>query len=178
MKRPTAAAISASFLLAFALPADAARAVSWADLRPQGQHEMLTAPVAGDAGRVASDAVDGDTVEITGFLLPSDREGDFVHEFLLVPWAGACSHTPAPAPNQVLRVHPGQPFLSEGIYEVVTVTGRLSARRDLAQVFIFDGVTIVESAYTLDAISVIGRGMGDRQPARHEGPNPWGFLNR
>ncbi len=173
-----ALAIAAAGLLLAGGPAHAARLLGWAELRPQAQPAMLTAPLAGDMGRAAASDADGETVEITGFLLPADREGELVHEFLLVPWAGACSHTPAPAPNQVLRVHPDTPYRAAGIYEVVTVTGRLTSGRDLAQVFIFDGVAVVESAWHLDASTVVGRGMGDRQPTPHEGPNPWGFMAR
>lgn len=177
--------MSARRLLLFALlagilaatPAHAARRIGWADLRPSGQPDMATINDAGESGRTPTAALDNETVEITGYLVPSDREGDTVYEFLLVPWAGACSHMPAPAPNQVLRVHARTPFKALGNYEIVTVTGRLTGSRDLTQLFILDGVTVVESAYQLGATAIVSRGLPapDAAPAPH-GRNPWSFI--
>ncbi|MBX3530832.1 MAG: DUF3299 domain-containing protein [Rhizobiaceae bacterium] len=172
---PRPLVIALAFCVAASLPA-AAAPVDWADLRPPSQPAQLTVQGAGELGRTFTQALDSQTVEITGFLLPADRDGDLVMDFLLVPWAGACSHTPPPAPNQVLRVHPAEPYKAQGIYEVVTVTGRLTGGRDLTQLFIFDGVATIESAYHLESATVIGRGMSDREPAH--GRSPWSFLRR
>jgi hypothetical protein len=173
------AAYAAVLLLgiAAAAPAVAARDIGWADLRPVAQPDMATVADAGEAGRTPTAALDNETVEITGYMIPSDREGDTVYEFLLVPWAGACSHMPAPAPNQVLRVHARTPFNALGNYEIVTVTGRLTGSRDLTQLFILDGVTVVESAYQLGATAIVSHGLPapDATQAPH-GRSPWSFM--
>ncbi len=53
---------------------------------------------------------DGQEIRIEGYMLPVDREGDKVYEFLLVPYAGACSHMPQPPANQMIHVFPAQPY--------------------------------------------------------------------
>jgi len=57
-------------------------------------------------GRVseALQEMDGREVGIPGFMVPlEDFEGQS-SEFLFVPWAGACIHTPPPPPNQMVYV--------------------------------------------------------------------------
>jgi hypothetical protein len=44
-------------------------------------------------------------VRMAGFMVPLEDEDDNVSEFLLVPWVGACIHTPPPPPNQIVDVH-------------------------------------------------------------------------
>lgn len=176
----SAAGSACCVLFAAGLAARAAQPVEWADLRPDDQPSELTAAQRAEIGRTATAALDGQSIEITGYMIPSDREGDRVYEFLLVPWAGACSHMPAPAPNQVLRVHARTPFSALGNYEIVTVTGRLTGSADLTQLFILDGVTTVESAYQLSATAITSHGLPlpDTLPAPSHGRSPWNFLNR
>lgn len=176
-RRFSVACLAASLLAGSLSAAAAARGIDWADLRPAAQPDMATTSDAGESGRMPTAALDNETVEITGYMVPSDREGDTVYEFLLVPWAGACSHMPAPAPNQVLRVHATKPFEALGNYEIVTVTGKLRGSRDLTQLFILDGVTVVESAYKLGATAIVSRGLPspDAAQAPH-GRSPWSFI--
>jgi hypothetical protein len=46
----------------------------------------------------------GQRVRIPGYLLPLEISGTKVTEFLLVPYFGACIHTPPPPPNQIIHV--------------------------------------------------------------------------
>jgi uncharacterized protein len=48
--------------------------------------------------------VDGKRVRIPGFMVPLEDGADGVDEFLLVPYFGACIHTPPPPPNQIVYV--------------------------------------------------------------------------
>ena len=62
-------------------------------------------------------------VKIPGFIVPLDFESDKITRFLLVPYFGACIHTPPPPPNQIVYV-----ILQEGIrvdntYDPVYVNG-------------------------------------------------------
>lgn len=43
-------------------------------------------------------------VEIPGFVVPLEMDYDHVREFLLVPYFGACIHTPPPPSNQVIHI--------------------------------------------------------------------------
>jgi hypothetical protein len=56
---------------------------------------------------VATDTLrklDGKKVRIPGFIVPLDDADEQGAEFLLVPYYGACVHTPPPPPNQMAFV--------------------------------------------------------------------------
>lgn len=48
------------------------------------------------------DDLDGQMIEIPGFIVPLDTTGTTVSSFLIVPYFGACIHTPPPSPNQII----------------------------------------------------------------------------
>ncbi len=48
--------------------------------------------------------LDGQVVKVPGFMVPLEDDEDRVVEFLLVPYVGACIHTPPPPPNQIVHV--------------------------------------------------------------------------
>jgi hypothetical protein len=47
---------------------------------------------------------DGTRLRIPGFMVPLEDDAEKVSEFLLVPYVGACIHTPPPPPNQIVHV--------------------------------------------------------------------------
>ena len=119
----------------------------------------------------------GRDIVLSGFLLPVDREGDLVYEFLLVPWAGACSHAAQPPPNQVIRVTPQAPLLVSGSYEPVSVAGRLRTGIEATQLFIMDGVVTVRSGYAI-GLARVERLAAGSEKAPGTPPNPWKSLTR
>lgn len=46
----------------------------------------------------------GQVVKVPGFMLPLEDWAEEASEFLLVPYVGACVHTPPPPPNQLVYV--------------------------------------------------------------------------
>ncbi|MBL8237854.1 MAG: DUF3299 domain-containing protein [Bryobacterales bacterium] len=62
----------------------------------------------------------GTNVKIAGYMVPLDDGFQEVNEFLLVPTAGACVHTPAPPGNQIVyaTMSTGRPAKVELIYSV------------------------------------------------------------
>jgi len=48
--------------------------------------------------------LNGKLVKIPGFMVPLEDGAEGVNEFLLVPYFGACIHTPPPPPNQIVYV--------------------------------------------------------------------------
>ena len=50
------------------------------------------------------EAVAGRGVKVPGFMVPLEDWAGEVSEFLLVPYVGACVHTPPPPPNQLVYV--------------------------------------------------------------------------
>jgi hypothetical protein len=51
-------------------------------------------------------ALVGQSVRIPGFAVPLEEGKDGVKEFLLVPYFGACVHSPPPPANQIIHVLP------------------------------------------------------------------------
>jgi uncharacterized protein len=49
-------------------------------------------------------SLDGKRVRVPGFMVPLEDGADGVDEFLLVPYFGACIHTPPPPPNQMVYI--------------------------------------------------------------------------
>ena len=49
-------------------------------------------------------ALDGKLVKIPGFTVPLEDWASSATEFLLVPYVGACIHTPPPPPNQLVYI--------------------------------------------------------------------------
>ncbi|MBX5222978.1 MULTISPECIES: DUF3299 domain-containing protein [unclassified Rhizobium] len=136
----------------------AAQPIFWSALRPADQAKA-TVPLSGKAvsgpqGETLAWHDEEHPVDLTGFVLPIDQDGDLVYEFMLVPWAGACSHMPSPPPNQLVRVVPQEPLHLERMYETVTVTGSLRPGLDQAQFFMIDGVRILAYGYSISHAEV------------------------
>lgn len=75
------------------------------------------------------EAYDGLTVRIAGFVVPLEQDEDLVLSFLLVPYYGACIHTPPPPANQIIHVETQGGFKTPGLDEPVYVTGTLRTER-------------------------------------------------
>lgn len=54
----------------------------------------------------ANTALEGQSVRLPGFVVPLEETKDGVKEFLLVPYFGACIHSPPPPSNQIVHVLP------------------------------------------------------------------------
>ena len=74
-----------------------------------------------------------------GYLLPLEFDGTAVTEFLLVPYVGACIHTPPPPPNQIVHVHAEPGFETEELYMPVWVTGQMSTEGSTENLNYVDG---------------------------------------
>jgi uncharacterized protein len=68
----------------------------------------------------------GKEVRIPGFMVPFEDGMAGVNEFLLVPYFGACIHTPPPPPNQIVYVRmEGGERVEVNIWDAVYVEGIL-----------------------------------------------------
>lgn len=70
-------------------------------------------------------ALNGKVIRIPGFLIPVDANGTDVRSFLLVPYFGACIHTPPPPANQIIDVNSPVPVRNAHMMDAVWVTGSL-----------------------------------------------------
>lgn len=60
---------------------------------------------------------------LPGFAVPIDFDGSRVYSFLLVPYFGACIHTPPPPANQMVYVEIEDGFELPSLYEPVIIEG-------------------------------------------------------
>ncbi len=95
--------------------------------------------------------LNGKLVRIPGYLLPLEFSGKQVTEFLLVPWVGACIHTPPPPPNQIVHVKSDKPFEMNGNFDAVWVTGRITADAAKKSVYLTDGSSEIDVGYSMRA---------------------------
>ncbi len=86
--------------------------------------------------------LNGKQVKIPGFVVPLDYDGQTeLSEFLLVPYFGACIHSPPPPANQVVLAKSESTVIVEDIYEPVWVIGTLETETVKSE--------LAESGYTL-----------------------------
>jgi len=181
LKSTTALAV-ALFVSAADASAETAH-IFWKDLRPATQQaaESVGLPMIAakmpDHGETLSLNLQDKTVQLAGYALPVDRDGDLVYQFLLVPWTGACSHMPTPPPNQIVLVTPARPYRMSEAYQPVSVTGALQPGLEKSQLFILDGVSVIQSGYTVRRADVASV---DTVPDTITLPvnSPWSFLNK
>lgn len=70
--------------------------------------------------------LDGKLVRLPGFVVPLDDFQEEGAEFLLVPYYGACVHTPPPPPNQIVMVEmSGRKSVKLNLFDAVWMSGRL-----------------------------------------------------
>lgn len=88
--------------------------------------------------------LDGKFVKLPGFVVPLESdEGGLLSEFLLVPYYGACIHTPAPPPNQIVYITVDEPFNLTSMYDAFWMIGTIRTEN-------FNGM-FADSVYTMKA---------------------------
>jgi hypothetical protein len=124
---------------------------SWEELMPKDWDPMKGLGV-GDAGLVAEGSVkernlmrqmrelwdnaptnpkmDGARVRLPGYVVPLEEVKGELKEFLLVPYFGACIHSPPPPANQIVHVTSAQPLKGWRTMDAVWVSGTLKAARN------------------------------------------------
>lgn len=87
--------------------------------------------------------LDGVRVRLAGFVLPFEyAESGVIAEFLLVPYFGACIHTPPPPPNQIVYVTAERPMALGNQWDAIWATGVLRT--------ISEANELGDAAYTLE----------------------------
>ena len=71
----------------------------------------------------------GQNVRLPGYLVPLEDLPEGLKEFLLVPYFGACVHSPPPPANQIVHVKLDQAVKRFRSMDTVWVTGTLSATK-------------------------------------------------
>ena len=63
-----------------------------------------------------------------GFIVPLEMGSSGVTEFILVPYVGACIHTPPPPPNQLVFVTTKEPWPNDLLWDAVWVAGKIATK--------------------------------------------------
>ena len=133
-----------------------AREITWEDLIPPGvpyaeiigEGEMDEAadtwrPIYDANATKLNGSLNGAYVKMPGFIIPLEIGSDGVTEFVLVPYVGACIHTPPPPPNQLVLVRTIDPWPSDQLWDAVWVTGRMGTQ--------LMSTEVAETGYTMIA---------------------------
>ena len=129
--------LSGLFSLLSVAQADTVKVLAWDDLLPSeavaklgkstgtninhngGATEQNMSPVMS----AVREALDGQRVKLPGFMVPLGGDENKVTEFLLVPYFGACMHTPPPPSNQIVYVNYPKGVSADMLYDPVWIEG-------------------------------------------------------
>ena len=89
--------------------------------------------------------LDGQLIQIPGFVVPLEFEDKSVTQFLLVPFFGACIHVPPPPPNQIILVDFPEGLKERNMSEPIWISGKLTTTLVQSE--------LATSAYSLQAHS-------------------------
>ncbi len=116
---------------------------------PRANEMMATMRKAWDKAPINT-ALVGQAVRIPGFVVPLESGPDGLKEFLLVPYFGACIHSPPPPSNQVIYVMSKNGAKKFRSMDTVWVSGTLAN----VQTDSFMGA----ASWRIDAVSVLPYG--------------------
>jgi uncharacterized protein len=126
------------------LPADIERAIAADDPVTLDWKAMAALDYKTGEMPEALRKLDGVLVRIPGFMVPLEDTETRVTEFLLVPYFGACIHTPPPPPNQMAHVlMERNQTVNVNLWDPIWIIGKLS-------------IESVESPYGMVGFQVTG----------------------
>ena len=117
------------------------------------QRDSITQQRRKRAEQVDANVV-GQTIRIPGFVLPLETGGNGIREFLLVPWVGACIHTPPPPANQMIHVTVPEGFADNGRFAPIWIEGQLTLKPAQYDIFLVDGSGTVSVAYAVASATI------------------------
>ena len=75
-----------------------------------------------------NEALNDTYIKMPGFIVPLEMGSSGVTEFILVPYVGACIHTPPPPPNQLVFVTTKEPWPNDLLWDAVWVAGKIATK--------------------------------------------------
>ncbi|MFL6661403.1 MAG: DUF3299 domain-containing protein [Rhizobacter sp.] len=93
-----------------------------------------------------NNTLDDQPIRIPGYVVPLEESKAGMSEFLLVPYLGACIHTPPPPANQIIHVKLPQAKKGLHMMDAVWVSGRIKTLRS--------DTAMGASGYRMDAAGV------------------------
>lgn len=151
------------------LEARGIRSVGWEDLMPEGEEERLAqmyqsqmatlysgAAIAEGSAADTSvqigtfntvDALNGVKVRIPGYTVPFEYGSKAeITQFLLVPYFGACIHSPPPPPNQTIFVRTDTPIKLKDLAQAVWIEGTMLTQTQNSD--------LADAAYTIEMTGI------------------------
>lgn len=146
------------------LAARGVKRIGWEDLMPEGEEERLAqmyqaqmAMLYSGAGVAEGSAADtmvqvgtfntvkelnGKKIRIPGYTVPFEYGADAqIKEFLLVPYFGACIHSPPPPPNQTVFIMADKPIKMKDLAQAVWIEGTIYTQTQESE--------LADAAYTI-----------------------------
>lgn len=91
--------------------------------------------------------INGQSIRIPGFVVVLENHQQKTKEFLLVPYFGACIHTPPPPANQIIYVKSSQPIAHLKSMDTVWIQGKIHIEKA--------DTSMGKSGYTMQADKVM-----------------------
>lgn len=120
--------------------------VPYSEVIAEGEMDVLKdiwRPIFDANATKLNPALDGAYIKMPGYIIPIDLSNDGLTSFILVPYVGACIHTPPPPPNQLVFVTTKTPWPNTDLWEAVWVTGQMKNE--------IQSKEIAETGYILEA---------------------------
>lgn len=118
--------------------ASAPREITWDDLIPpglpypeiigEGEMDFINDtwnPIFDENATKLNETLNGAYIRMPGFIIPLEIGAEGVTDFVLVPYVGACIHTPPPPPNQLVFVTAKEPWPGDQLWDAVWVIGTM-----------------------------------------------------
>ena len=86
---------------------------------------------------------------MAGYLLPLNFVEGKTTEFLLVPWVGACIHTPPPPKNQIIYLQSKEGIEPLSRFQAVSIEGFLTTNQRTSTLYLVDGTDDITSGYSM-----------------------------
>ena len=99
-------------------------------------------------------ALNNTNIHIEGYLLPLNYVDNKTTEFLLVPWVGACIHTPPPPKNQLIYVYTNEGYEVKSRFQPVSVEGIIATQSRISTLYLVDGSDEISSGYSMLEVKI------------------------
>ncbi|MGE6648912.1 DUF3299 domain-containing protein [Shewanella colwelliana] len=95
-----------------------------------------------------------DNIALTGYLVPLAQQDVQRTRFILVPSAGACTHTPPPPVNQTILIDFPKGYELKTLYTRVMVKGDIEAKSHETLIALSDGNQKLKAGYLIRATDI------------------------
>lgn len=107
-----------------------------------------------DRRKVVNQSLNDQDIRMAGYLLPLSFSEKGETEFLLVPYFGACVHTPPPPANQIVYVKLAKKFVAQDMFTPVWISGRMRTGATSKAVAFGDGDRDIDIGYRVEGANI------------------------